>query len=94
MTDHDERRGTGWYRLLNPVGTRKPPVPGSQPHLGGETRNDPDWFVFLGHPNRLWVRTIDGYPPALGEWLPEPPTREIAETEHRVGQTIKKARRK
>ncbi|QDF19666.1 hypothetical protein SEA_TWONLO_81 [Gordonia phage Twonlo] len=129
-----ERRGAGWYRLLNPVGTRKPPVPGSQPeavlsvpplpmmlvnddwadsakmrriaigttdgtarvtiHLGGETRTDPDWFVFLGHPNRLWVRTIDGYPPALGEWLPEPPTREIAETEHRVGQTIKKARRK
>lgn len=131
----DTTRRSGWYRLLNPISTRKPPAPGSQPEIvlstpplplllinddwdesarrrvialgttDGASRAtiwlrddlpmfDPDYLVFLGHPNRLWVRPADRRPPALGEWLPEPPTRELAETEHRIGQTIKRARRK
>ncbi|AXQ60695.1 hypothetical protein SEA_ALI17_80 [Gordonia phage Ali17] len=53
---------------------------------------DPDFLVFLAHPNRLYVRPRYGVP-FVGEWLPDMPTREIAEAEHRIGRRIRKARR-
>lgn len=128
------RRRPGWFRLLNPLATRRPPDVGSQPEVvlsvppvptllinddwpqtartgriaisttDGVTRvviyldrattpADPDYLVFLAHPNRLWVRPIDGRPPALGTWLPEPPDRELAHAEERAGQKIRRAKR-
>lgn len=127
---------TRWYRLCNPLATRKPPAPGSLPEtvlsvpplelllinddwhqtiaragvlalsttdgvrrvtIQLDTTRDPrasgDCVVFLAHPNRLFIRTADGLPPTLGEWLPDAPDRELAHAEQRVGQKIRKGRR-
>ncbi|QGJ95863.1 hypothetical protein J1770_gp78 [Gordonia phage EMoore] len=60
--------------------------------LASPNRQDPDFMVFLAHPNRLYVRPRYGLP-HVGEWLPDMPTREVAEAEHRIGHRIRKAQR-
>lgn len=132
MITTGSNRAGGWWRLCNPVDTRRPPALGSQPEvvigepklptllinddwcesarlgqievrstdgtlacrimLWSPSRDDPDHMVFLAHPNRLYVRARDRAP-QLGMWLPDRPTREVAEAEHRTGQTIRKAQR-
>lgn len=124
-----------WWRLMNPIATRRPPAKGSQPETvisvppteillinddwrdsarygriaigstdgirqvtitlfsdGGPT--DPDYLVFLAHPNRLWVRTLGVSPPVIGSWMADHPAAAVGAAEVRRKQKIGKARRK
>lgn len=46
----------------------------------------PDTLVFLAFPNRLWLRTLTGERPAIGDWLADPPWAAIAAAESRGGK--------
>lgn len=55
------------------------------------TADDPDYAVFLAHPNRLFIRPADGRVPALGDWLPLAPDDEVDHLQQRTGRTVQQA---
>lgn len=60
--------------------------------LVARDRLDADYLVFLAHPSRLWVRTLAR--PTIGSWVADQPAAAVHRTEQRVGQKIRKGRRR
>lgn len=52
---------------------------------------DDDYLIVLAHPTRLWVRTVDGLPPALGAWVLDNPRAAVAAAETRRGGKLRRA---
>ncbi|QPO17161.1 hypothetical protein SEA_LILBEANIE_83 [Gordonia phage Lilbeanie] len=61
-------RGSGFIALAHTDGSGRTII-----SLADPTETEPDILVFLGHPNRLWIRPQFGALPSIGTWqLGEP----------------------